>query len=80
MWCVNNPKDKLKVANALMHYFRQVNEHVDNNHFAYFVLVRGRQPEIYSQWREVVDLIINYPNPYYRGFSTFYEAIEFARK
>ena len=78
MWCVNNPHDKFKVANALIYYFRQINEHVDSNHFAFFVLVRGRQPRIYSQWRDVVDWIINYLDQYYRGFYTFHEAIEFA--
>ena len=59
LWCVNNPQDKLKVANALMHYFRQINVHIDSKHFAFFVFVRGRQPGIYSQWKEVVDLMIN---------------------
>ena len=63
-----------------MHYFRQINEHVHNNHFSFFILVRGRQPGIYSQWREVVDLITNYLDPYYRGFNTFHEAIEFAKQ
>ena len=33
----------------------------------------------YSQWREVVDLIINYPDLYYKGFYTFHKAIKFAR-
>ena len=44
LWCVNNPRDKLKVPNALIYYFRQINEHVDSNYFAFFILVRGRQP------------------------------------
>ena len=79
LWCVSNPQDKLKVVNALIHYFIQINKHVDNNHFEFFVLVRGIQSGIYSQWRDIVDLIINYPNPYYRGFYTFHKAIEFAR-
>ena len=51
-----------------MHYFRQINEHLDNKHFAFFVLVRGRQPGIYCQWKEVVDLMINYPDPYVKRF------------
>ena len=38
LWCVNNPHDKLKVANALMHYFRQINEYVDSNHFVFFCI------------------------------------------
>ena len=45
----------------------------------FFVLVRGKQPGIYSQWKEVVDLMINYPDPYVKGFYTFHEAIEYAR-
>lgn len=63
-----------------MHYFRQINDHVESNYFAFFVLIRGRQSSIYRQWREVVDIITNYHDPYYSGFYTFHEAIEFARQ
>lgn len=63
-----------------MHYFRQINKHVETNRFAFFVLVRGRQLGIYSQSREIVDLTINYPDPYYGGFYIFHEEIEFARQ
>ena len=62
-----------------MHYFRQINERVNSNYFVFFVLVSGRQLRIYSKWREVVDLKINYSDPYAKGFYTFHEAIEYAR-
>ena len=48
-----------------MHYFKHINDHVESNYFAFFVLVRGRQLGIYNQWREIVDQIANYPNSYY---------------
>lgn len=65
---------------ALIHYLRQINEQVTSKSFAFYILVRGRQPCIYNHWSAIVDLTINYPNPHFRRFYWFHEAIEYARK
>lgn len=31
--------------------------------FAFYIIVRGRQSDIYKHWQEIVDLSINYSYP-----------------
>lgn len=60
-----------------MYYFRQINEQVDSKNFAFYVIVKGRQLDIYKYCNKIVDLTVNYANSYFRGFYAFHKVTKY---
>ena len=78
LWNSRNAQEKVKVLNALAYYFNQTNSQntqVDKKNFAFYLVINGRQPDIYNHWPHVLQQIENFPNPIYKGYHAFHEAI-----
>ncbi|XP_022849308.1 uncharacterized protein LOC111371506 [Olea europaea var. sylvestris] len=61
--------------NALSEHFSQ-----NKQRFKFYVVVKGKNPGIFHSWIEVLDCIKNFPDPLYKGFTNFQEALDAARQ
>lgn len=75
IWIAKNPHEKLQTLHALAFYFNQVNNQVNSNNFAFYLVITGRQPGIYNYWPRVLDQIINFPNLKFQGFYYLEQAL-----
>lgn len=80
LWIAKQPTKKLQALHALSFYFSQLNNNIDSKNFVFYFVLHGRQPGIYFYWPRVIVQIENFPNPAFKGFYTFQEALDEASK
>lgn len=68
LWIVRTSHEKIKALNALSCYFNQVNEKLDSKNFSFYLIINGKQLDIYNYWPHILQQIESYPNPHYKGF------------
>ena len=76
LWNARNISDKSNTLVALAYFL----DNLPAQSFAYYVVVKGRTPGIYSAWESVIETTKEYQTPFFKGFRILAEALEFARK
>lgn len=80
LWITRDSKQTLDNRNALANHFRQIHNIVESRIFCLFALIKGRKPDIYNYWPEVLQEVERFLDPLFKGFYTLEEVLNFCRE
>ena len=75
LWNAKNVAEKSSTLVALAYYL----DNLPVQSFAYYVVVKGKTPGIYSSWESVIETTKEFQTPFFKGFRILAEALNFAR-
>ena len=75
LWNAKNVAEKSSTLVALAYYI----DNLPAQSFAYYVVVKGKTPGIYSSWESVIENTKEFQTPFFKGFRILAEALNFAR-
>ena len=75
LWNAKNVNEKSSTLVALAYYL----DNLPAQSFAYYVVVKGKTPGIYSSWESVIETTKEFQTPFFKGFIILAEALNFAR-
>ena len=77
IWRARNGKEKLDACCALQYYLNKIMEPPLGRNFSYYALLNGPKPGLYCYYSTLLSAKENVIQPYYKGFYSFTDALNF---